>query len=91
METKRFAPDIDIEEDNTPTLELPNFLKRAQFLLHILGDSEDSQDYVDKLEIVETALREIYQEAASFTRLHQEGKMKALQERLSRATQRPPQ
>lgn len=91
MEKKRFAPDIAVEEDDTPTLELPNFLKRAQFLLHILCEPTDSKDYVEKLEIVETALREIYQEASAFTRLHHDGKVRALQERLNRTTQRPPE
>jgi len=83
---KRFAPDMD----EVPTLEIPDFRRKAQFLLQLLTDYDISpQEYVERLEIVETALREIYQEAATLTRIQTESQVQTLRERLDRATRRP--
>src|SRR5690349_14844878 len=82
----RFAPDLD----EHPTLEVPNFRRRAQVLLHVMcGSDLDPQDYVERLEIVESELRQVYQETVALVRAQTEYQMKMAQEQLVPPTRRP--
>lgn len=84
---KRFAPDLD----DLPTLEIPDLRRKAQSLLHLLlGSDATPEEYVEKLDIIQGVLKEVYQEAVTLARLQQEWNSSGIKEKLERATQRPP-
>lgn len=83
---KRFAPDLD----DIPTLEIPDFRLRAQRVLHLLVGADISpEDYLEKLELIQSALYDVYQEAVSLTLAQHSFRMQQLENQLSRTTRRP--
>jgi len=60
---RRFAPDFSEEV----TTEVPNFRKRAQQVLHMMiGAGISPEDYIEKLELIQTALMDVYQQGVRY-------------------------
>lgn len=84
---KRFAPDLD----DLPTLEIPDLRRKAQSLLHLLVSADITpEEYVEKLDIIQGVLKEVYQEAVTLASIQHEWKYSGIKEKMERATQRPP-
>lgn len=82
----RFAPDFD----DTPTLEIPDFRLRAQRILHMMiGADISAEEYLEKLELIQTAMREVYQEAVALTSAQQQYHFAQLERQARRSTRRP--
>lgn len=82
----RFAPDFD----DAPTLEIPDFRLRAQRILHMMiGADISAEEYLEKLDLLQTAMREVYQEAVALTSAQQSYHFAQLERQARRSTRRP--
>ena len=60
---RRFAPNFSDEV----TTEVPNFRKQAQQVLHMMiGAGISPKDYIEKLELIQTALMNAYQQGIHY-------------------------
>jgi len=83
---RRFAPDLD----ELPTVEIPDLRRKAQGIIHLLvGPDISPEEYVEKLEHVQTLLTEVYQEAVAVTAAQHSWKVTELESQLQRVTHRP--
>jgi hypothetical protein len=55
----------------------------------MIGADISPEEYLEKLELIETTLRDVYQEAVSLTKAQEEYRFQDLRRQLTRATQRP--
>lgn len=55
----------------------------------MVGADISPEEYLEKLELIETCLRDTYQEAMGVARIKEEHRVQELQRQLSRTTRRP--
>lgn len=82
----RFAPDID----DAPTLEIPDLRAKAQKVLHLMiGADITAEEYLERLDIIQSALREVYQEAVAVTSAREAYRVSQLERDMRKSTRRP--